>query len=77
MVETETAMIHILESFACGLAFSMGAYLFFYIRDFATAKGRAEIRKDFQDHAARVEERLSIQVRTMAACLAAIEKQKP
>lgn len=69
-------MIHIIESFACGLAFAMGVTSFFFIRDMATAKGRAELKQEMHAHAKRVEDRLAIQVSTMVACLDEIKKRK-
>jgi MFS superfamily sulfate permease-like transporter len=67
--------MHILESFACGLAFAMGVTSFFFIRDLATAKGRSEIKEEMHAHAKRVEDRLAIQVSTMLACLEEIKKK--
>jgi hypothetical protein len=69
-------MISIIQSFACGLAFAMGVTSFFFIRDIVTAKGREELKKDMLEHAKRVEERLAIQVSTMAACLDEIKIRK-
>jgi hypothetical protein len=67
-------MLHILESFACGLAFAMGVTAWFFVRDLATVKGRAEIKEEMMKHAKRVEDRLAIQVSTMYACLHEIQK---
>jgi hypothetical protein len=69
-------MLHIIEAFACGLAFAMGVTSWFFIRDLATAKGRAEIKEEMQQHAKRVEDRLAVQVSTMVACLDEIKKRK-
>ena len=69
-------MIHILESFACGLTFAMGVTSFFFIRDMATTKGRAEIKEEMMAHAKRVEDRLAVQVSTMLVCLDEIKKHK-
>lgn len=69
-------MMQIILSFACGLAFAMGVTVWFYIRDMATAKGRAEIKEEIQEHARRVEDRLAVQVATMVACLNEIKKRK-
>ncbi len=69
-------MTQILLSFACGLAFAMGVTTWFFIRDMATAKGREELQKEIRDHGKRVEDRLAVQIRTMAACLAEIQKRK-
>ena len=69
-------MITILLSFACGLAFAMGVTTWFYVRDLATAKGRAEIKAEFEAHAKRVEDRLAVQVSTMIACLEAIKQNQ-
>ena len=66
-------MLRIIESFACGLAFAMGVTCWFYVRDLATAKGRAEIKEEMREHAKRVEDRLAIQVSTMVECLKAIK----
>lgn len=68
-------MIHIIESFFCGLAFACGVGTWFFVRDLATAKGRAEIKEEMQQHAKRVEDRLEVQVATMVACLEEIRKQ--
>jgi MFS superfamily sulfate permease-like transporter len=69
-------MIHIIESFGCGLAFAMGITSFFFIRDLATKKGRAEIKNEMTAHAKRVEDRLAVQISAMQACLSAIEARK-
>jgi hypothetical protein len=69
-------MLHILESFACGVVFAMGVTSWFYIRDLATVKGRAEIKEEMHAHAKRVEDRLSVQVATMVACLEEIKQNK-
>ncbi len=66
-----------LISFACGIGFAMGFTTFFFLRDLATAKGRAELKKEFTDHAKRVEDRLEVQVATMKACLEEIQSRKP
>jgi predicted small metal-binding protein len=54
----------------------MGVTCFFFIRDMATAKGREEIQRDIREHAKRVEDRLAVQIGTMAACLDEIKKRK-
>jgi hypothetical protein len=54
----------------------MGVTTWFFIRDLATAKGREEIQREIREHGKRVEERLSVQVATMAACLDEIKKRK-
>lgn len=69
-------MIQILLSFGCGLAFAMGVTSWFFIRDLATAKGRAEIKEEMKEHAKRVEDRLAAQVSTMIACLDEIKNRK-
>lgn len=70
-------MIHVLESFACGLAFAMGITSFFLIRDLATTKGRNEIKEMAQAHYKIVEDRLATQVAAMVACLEEIKSRKP
>jgi hypothetical protein len=69
-------MTQILLSFGCGLAFAMGVTSWFYIRDFATAKGREKLQREIFEHHKRVENRLSAQVSTMVACLDEIQKHK-
>lgn len=54
----------------------MGVNSWFFIRDLATAKGRAELKGEMHEHAKRVEDRLAIQVSTMVACLDEIKKRK-
>lgn len=54
----------------------MGVTSWFYIRDLATVKGRAEIKEEMHAHAKRVEDRLSVQVATMVACLEEIKQNK-
>lgn len=66
-------MMHIIESFACGLAFAMGVTSWFFVRDMATSKGREELKEEMRLHAERVEDRLAIQVATMVECLNAIK----
>lgn len=73
---TNKNMIHIIESFACGLAFAMGITSWFFIRDLATVKGREELKKEMHEHAKRVEDRLAVQVSTMLVCLDEIKKRK-
>jgi hypothetical protein len=69
-------MTQILISFGCGLAFAMGVTSWFFIRDLVTEKGRAEIKNEMREHAKRVEDRLAVQIGTMAACLDEIKKRK-
>lgn len=69
-------MMQILLSFGCGLAFAMGVTSWFFIRDLATAKGREEIQREIREHRKRVEDRLAVQIGTMAACLDEIKKRK-
>lgn len=69
-------MIQILISFGCGLAFAMGVTSWFFIRDMATIKGREQIQNEIREHGKRVEERLAVQIGTMAACLDEIKKRK-
>jgi hypothetical protein len=69
-------MMQILISFGCGLAFAMGVTSWFFIRDMATAKGREELKKEMHEHAKRVEDRLAVQIGTMAACLDEIKRGK-
>ena len=70
-------MMQVLISFGCGMAFAMGVSAWFFIQQLATAKGREELQLEIREHGKRVEERLSVQIRTMAACLEEIEKRKP
>lgn len=69
-------MVQILLAFGCGLAFAMGVTTWFFVRDLATAKGRAEIKEELLKHHKRVEERLAVQVATMVACLEEINRRK-
>ena len=69
-------MMQIILSFGCGLAFAMGVTSWFFIRDLATAKGRAELKQEMHEHAKRVEDRLAVQVSTMLVCLDEIKKRK-
>ena len=68
--------LHIIEAFACGLAFAMGVTSWFFILDMATSKGRAEIKAEALEYRRRVEERLAVQVTAMVACLEEIKKRK-
>lgn len=69
-------MIHIIESFFCGIAFSLGVTVAFYVRDLATVKGRAEIKEEWLKYAKQTEDRLAIQVSTMSGCLKEIRRNK-
>jgi len=69
-------MIHLLESFGCGICFAIGAVVGVNICSLITTKGRAELAKEMRDHAKRVEDRLATQIATMACCLDEIKKHK-
>lgn len=69
-------MIHIIESFAVGLAFGMGVTAWFGIQQMATAKGRKELSRQFNESRLLIEKRMEVQIATMAACLEEIKKNR-
>jgi hypothetical protein len=69
-------MIHLLESFGCGLAFAFGAFAGVTACCLFQKRDRAEIIKELKASHERVENRLAAQVGTMVACLEEIRKNK-
>ena len=68
-------MMHLIESFGCGLAFAFGAVCGVMICVMFQKSDRDKIAKEIRDSNKRVEERVGVYVATMATCLQHIELQ--
>ena len=69
-------MIHLLESFGCGLCFAIGAFVGVAICAWTVKNDRNAFVKESQRISKQVEDRMATQVATMAACLDEIKKRK-
>ena len=69
-------MQQLLLSFGCGICFALGAVVGVTVASLIRSKDREDYAKEMKEHAKRVEDRLAVQVSTMAACLVEIEKRK-
>lgn len=69
-------MMQLLLSFGGGLSFALGAVVGVSIASLFQAKDRKAYYDEMKKQSKRIEDRLAVQVATMAACLTEIEKRK-
>lgn len=70
-------MMHLFESFACGLCFTLGAVFGLVLYGFWGKKDREKIMIELRESNKRVEERVGVYVGAMAHILEHVEKDKP
>jgi hypothetical protein len=67
-------MIHLLESFGCGLCFALGVMTGIALCGLASKKDREAIAKELRENSKRIEDRLAVQVSAMLHILEETKK---
>jgi uncharacterized membrane protein len=67
-------MIHLLESFGCGICFAFGAMVGISITALISNKDREKVAKEIRNSNLRVEERVGVYVAAMSEILAETKK---
>ena len=68
-------MIHLLESFGCGLCFALGATFGTVVTLFAVGATNRTVQKELRESNQRIEERVGVYVQAMSEILEEVKKK--